>query len=81
MANEVSTKNERDGQPANLLAPPDSLLNYETVKYFNNERHEAVRFDELFAAFEDASVLSKTPYHSLTWVKFIIAFGLTAVMA
>ena len=33
----------------------DSLLNYETVKYFNNEGHEAKRFDKAMVRFADAS--------------------------
>ena len=34
----------------------DSLLNYETVKYFGNERHEADRFDRAMSAYERAAV-------------------------
>jgi ATP-binding cassette subfamily B protein len=34
----------------------DSLLNYETVKYFNNEAHEAARYDERLRELEDARV-------------------------
>jgi ATP-binding cassette subfamily B protein len=34
----------------------DSLLNYETVKYFNNERHETRRFDESMGRYADASI-------------------------
>jgi ABC-type transport system involved in Fe-S cluster assembly fused permease/ATPase subunit len=34
----------------------DSLLNYETVKYFGNEAHEARRFDEALARYERAAV-------------------------
>jgi len=38
----------------------DSLLNYETVKYFGNEDHEARRYDVALAAYEKASVISRT---------------------
>jgi ATP-binding cassette subfamily B protein len=34
----------------------DSLLNFETVKYFGNERHEAARFDRSLAQYEKAAV-------------------------
>ena len=34
----------------------DSLLNYETVKYFGNEDYEARRFDQALARYERASV-------------------------
>src|SRR5690606_12336011 len=38
----------------------DSLLNYETVKYFGNEAYEAGRFDQSLARYERASVASRT---------------------
>ncbi|MBT5860421.1 MAG: ABC transporter ATP-binding protein/permease, partial [Alphaproteobacteria bacterium] len=37
----------------------DSLLNFETVKYFGNERHEAERFDRSLATYEKAAVRSQ----------------------
>ena len=47
-----------------------------------NERHEAVRFDRALRRYEDASVLSKTTLSLVNIGQgFIIAFGLTAVMA
>jgi len=59
----------------------DSLLNYETVKYFTNEEHEAQRFDQALASFETAAIKSKT---SLGWLNTgqgaIIAVGVTIVM-
>jgi ATP-binding cassette, subfamily B, heavy metal transporter len=36
----------------------DSLLNFETVKYFGNEEHEANRFDQALRGYEDAAVKS-----------------------
>jgi len=72
--------NEMDSR-ANTRAI-DSLLNYETVKYFNNEKHEALRFNKALRHYEDASVLSKTTLSLVNIGQgFIIAFGLTAVMA
>jgi len=46
--------NDRDTE-ANTKAV-DSLINYETVKYFGNERHEANRFDVSLAGYEKAAV-------------------------
>jgi len=48
--------NERDTE-ANSKAI-DSLLNYETVKYFGNEAHEERRFDVSLKGYEDAAVFS-----------------------
>mgnify|MGYP001275386800 FL=1 len=60
----------------------DSLLNYETVKYFNAEDAEAARYDAAMADYEVMAVRSRT---SLSVVNIgqgtIIAFGLMAVMA
>ncbi|CAN0117141.1 unnamed protein product, partial [Phaeothamnion confervicola] len=59
----------------------DSLLNYETVKYFGNEAHEAKRFDKSLDAYERAAVLSKTSLSILNVGQgFVIAIGLTAMM-
>ncbi|CAB3380944.1 Hypothetical predicted protein [Cloeon dipterum] len=38
----------------------DSLINYETVKYFNNEKHEADRYDEALKRFQTASLKTST---------------------
>src|SRR5581483_9529955 len=38
----------------------DSLLNYETVKYFSAEQREAARYDRSMARYEDASVKAYT---------------------
>ena len=45
---------ERDAEASTKAV--DSLLNYETVKYFGNERHETERFDQARAAYERAAV-------------------------
>jgi ABC-type transport system involved in Fe-S cluster assembly fused permease/ATPase subunit len=59
----------------------DSLLNYETVKYFNNEEYEAQRYDEQMRKWEDAATTSQI---SLSWLNLgqqaIIACGVTAMM-
>ncbi len=53
----------------------DSLLNFETVKYFTNERHEAARYDEARAALEDASVRTMTSLAFLNSGQTIIFSG------
>src|SRR5438067_6076531 len=50
--------NERNSE-ANTKSV-DSLLNYETVKYFANEEHEAQRYDRALHAYERAAVKSET---------------------
>jgi ABC-type transport system involved in Fe-S cluster assembly fused permease/ATPase subunit len=59
----------------------DSLLNYETVKYFGNEEHEARRYDVSMQKYERASVKSHTTLSLLNIGQgFIIAAGVTVVM-
>jgi ABC-type transport system involved in Fe-S cluster assembly fused permease/ATPase subunit len=73
------TMNETD-QEANAKAI-DSLLNFETVKYFGNEEHEAQRFDHALQRYERASVTSKVTLSLLNIGQgAIIAAGLTAIM-
>ncbi|MGE3869810.1 MAG: ABC transporter ATP-binding protein/permease [Pseudorhodoplanes sp.] len=59
----------------------DSLLNYETVKYFTAEEREASRYDRSMARYEEASVKS---YTSLAYLNAgqatIFTLGLTATM-
>jgi ATP-binding cassette subfamily B protein len=71
--------NEMDSE-ANTKAI-DSLLNYETVKYFGNEEHEARRFDSSMQRYERAAVKSTTSLSLLNIGQgAIIAVGLTAIM-
>ena len=60
----------------------DSLLNYETVKYFNNEAMEAARFDRSMARYEEAATKNWT---SLGWLNFgqgvILGIGMAICMA
>ncbi len=59
----------------------DSLLNYETVKYFANEAHEAERYDRALSAYERAAVRSQTTLALLNVGQgVIIAVGLVGVM-
>ena len=57
------TMNESDSDAKTKAV--DSLLNYETVKYFGNERHEAERFDEALARYERAAVRSQVTLNML----------------
>jgi ATP-binding cassette, subfamily B, heavy metal transporter len=59
----------------------DSLINYETVKYFGNERLEARRYDETLAQWEDTAVKSQTSMSALNFGQgAIIAVGVTLIM-
>ncbi len=71
--------NEMDGQAHTRAI--DSLLNYETVKYFNNEAFEAKRYDENLEKFRAASVKSQTTLSLLnTGQQLIIATALVAML-
>ena len=71
--------NENDSA-ANTRAV-DSLLNYETVKYFNNETWEARRYDEQLIKWEEAATRSQTTLAFLNLgQQAIIALGVTAMM-
>jgi ATP-binding cassette subfamily B protein len=59
----------------------DSLINYETVKYFGNEEHEAVRFGKAMEAYEAAAVTAKISLSMLnTGQGAIIASGASIIM-
>jgi len=59
----------------------DSLLNYETVKYFNNEEFEARRYDENLKQYESAEVKNETSLGVLNiGQSAIIAVALTLLM-
>ena len=59
----------------------DSLLNFETVKYFGNERHEAGRFDTALEGYEAAAVKSKTSLALLNIGQgAIVSIGLIVLM-
>jgi ATP-binding cassette subfamily B protein len=72
-------KNEADTE-ANARAV-DSLLNYETVKYFGNETHELHRFDSALRDYEEATVKSlKTLAVLNVGQSSIVAVGLTLLL-
>ena len=73
------TMNDLDSK-ANTKAI-DSLINYETVKYFGNEDYEARRYDEGLKSFENAAVKSQTSLSVLnTGQSLIIATAVTLIL-
>jgi ATP-binding cassette, subfamily B, heavy metal transporter len=71
--------NEMDSK-ANTQAV-DSLLNYETVKYFGNEAFEAARYDESLQNWEAAAVKNQTSIGVLNVAQaFVIAIGMTIML-
>jgi ABC-type transport system involved in Fe-S cluster assembly fused permease/ATPase subunit len=59
----------------------DSLLNYETVKYFNNEVHEAKRYDDNLKHLEDAQVMAQKTLALLNLGQVaVVTIGVTAMM-
>ncbi len=73
------TLNESDNEASSKSL--DSLLNYETVKYFGNEAHEAARYDKALARYERAAVRVQVSLNMLNLGQAaIIASGLTVIM-
>jgi len=73
------TMNEMDSK-ANTKAI-DSLLNYETVKYFSNEEYEAQRYDQNLQRYEYAAVKNETSLGFLNSAQsFVIALAVSLLM-
>jgi len=71
--------NEKDSE-ANSKAV-DSLINYETVKYFGNEEHEMQRYDQSLKKYENAAIISQQSLAVLNFTQAtIISIGLITVM-
>ena len=71
--------NETDSKANNQAI--DSLLNYETVKYFNNEQYELQRYDKTLSSWEASAIKNQTSLSLLNIGQgFIIAVGLTSLM-
>ncbi|CAJ0944564.1 unnamed protein product, partial [Mesorhabditis belari] len=72
--------NQADNDAGNRAV--DSLINYETVKYFNNEKFEAARYDHFLKIYQNASLKTTT---SLAFLNFsqnaIFSAGLVGIMA
>jgi len=59
----------------------DSLLNYETVKYFGNEEHEARRYDSALKIYEQAAIRSRISLSALNMGQaVVVALGMTSMM-
>ena len=71
--------NRLDSQSSNQAV--DSLINYETVKYFNNEELELKRYDQTLADWESVAVRSQTSMSLLNFGQAsIISIGVTVIM-
>ncbi|KAA0709071.1 ATP-binding cassette sub-family B member 7, mitochondrial [Triplophysa tibetana] len=71
--------NKADNEAGN--AAIDSLLNYETVKYFNNEKYEAERYDSFLKVYESSSLKTTMTLAVLNFGQSaIFSVGLTAIM-
>ena len=71
--------NDKDSK-ANTRAI-DSLINYETVKYFSNEKYEVERYDEQMKDWETSAVKNQTSLAALNaGQSIIIAVGVTLLM-
>uniref|UniRef100_H2ZZW0 Iron-sulfur clusters transporter ABCB7, mitochondrial n=1 Tax=Latimeria chalumnae TaxID=7897 RepID=H2ZZW0_LATCH len=71
--------NKADNEAGN--AAIDSLLNYETVKYFNNEKYEAEKYDHFLKIYEGASLKTTSTLAMLNFGQSVIfSVGLTGIM-
>ncbi|XP_053329978.1 iron-sulfur clusters transporter ABCB7, mitochondrial [Spea bombifrons] len=71
--------NKADNDAGN--AAIDSLLNYETVKYFNNEKYEAEKYDGFLKVYENASLKTTSTLAFLNFGQSLIfSVGLTGIM-
>lgn len=71
--------NQADNEAGNKAI--DSLINYETVKCFNNEDYETKQYDKFLAKYEEASLKTTTSLALLNWGQnAIYSVGLTAIM-
>ncbi|KAJ8254896.1 hypothetical protein GJAV_G00198570 [Gymnothorax javanicus] len=71
--------NKADNDAGN--AAIDSLLNYETVKYFNNEKYEAERYDGFLKIYESSSLKTTSTLAMLNFGQSaIFSIGLTSIM-
>jgi len=73
------TMNKADNEAGNKAV--DSLINYETVKYFNNEEYEASQYDKSLKKYEDASLKTSTSLAALNFGQnAIFSVALSGIM-
>lgn len=70
--------NAADNQGATVAV--DTLINYEAVKYFNNEKYEVGRYDQALKKYEDASIKVTTSLALLNTGQNVIFSGALAAM-
>ncbi|KAL7634027.1 UNVERIFIED_CONTAM: hypothetical protein RMT77_015349 [Armadillidium vulgare] len=71
--------NKAENEAGNIAI--DSLINYETVKYFSNEQHEAKRYDKFLKVFENSSLKTTTSLALLNWGQnLIFSIGMSGIM-
>ena len=70
--------NAADNQGATVAV--DTLINYEAVKYFNNEKYEVSRYDQALKKYEDASIKVTTSLAFLNTGQNVIFSGALAAM-
>ncbi|XP_046573628.1 iron-sulfur clusters transporter ABCB7, mitochondrial-like [Haliotis rubra] len=71
--------NQADSKAGSMAI--DSLINYETVKYFNNEKYEADKYDKVLKNYETASLKTTTSLAMLNWGQnAIFSAGITGIM-
>jgi ATP-binding cassette subfamily B protein len=76
----VRREMNRQDNEANAIAI-DSLINYETVKYFGAEAHEIARFDTAKAAYEESAVRNQATLSALNiGQNLIMSLGLVGVL-
>jgi ATP-binding cassette subfamily B protein len=84
-ATELRTRFVRDANKADSSSNTraiDSLLNYETVKYFTNETYEAQAYDKQLATWEQAKIKNRLSLFALNAGQAcIIALAMTAMLA
>ncbi len=84
-ATELRTRYVREANKADSSSNTraiDSLLNYETVKYFTNEEHEAKAYDKQLSNWEQAKIKNRLSLFALNGGQaLIIAMGMTAMLA
>ncbi len=75
----VRRMNETDNKATSRAV--DSLLNYETVKYFNNEHHELARYGSALESYKIAAVINRLGLNLLnSGQTVIITIGLVLIM-